>query len=206
MKIALTFDDGPSSATTRILNTLQQNEGRVTFFVMGSKVEEQKGKIFRAAQMGCEVLCHAWDHQRLTNMHKNVVKKQLYSTVEAIATVTGTAAPLFRPPYGEYDEKLGKITKKLGLSMINWSLDTRDWDHKDSEIVYSTIMNKAKDGDVVLCHDVYDSTAEAMSRVIPELISRGFELVPVTELIRERFGELIPGKMYYDPDYGPEPL
>lgn len=198
MKIALSFDDGPSEHTTRILNTLQLHEGRVSFFVMGSKVEENKGKIFRALQMGCEILCHAWDHKHFIELPKREIKKHLVSTREAIAAVTGSVSPCFRPPYGEYDEKVAKVARKLGFSMVNWSLDTQDWDHKDAELTYNSIMSEAKDGDLVLCHDVYESTAEAMSRVIPELIAKGFELVTVTELIREKYGELVPGEMYFD--------
>lgn len=198
MKIALSFDDGPSEHTTRILNTLQLNEGRLSFFVMGSKVEEHKGKIFRASQMDCEIICHAWEHKHFVELSAKEVKKQLLKTKAAIEGITGSVPPYFRPPYGEYNEKVAKVARKLGFSMVNWSLDTADWDHKDAERVYTTIMNEAKDGDLVLCHDVYGSTAEAMSRVIPELIARGFELVTVSEILREKYGQLVPGEMYFD--------
>ena len=196
MKIALTFDDGPSDQTTRILNTLQQNEGRLTFFVLGNKVEEHKGKIYRASQMGCEIICHSWDHTHFATLSRWGVKKQLYNTVEAIAKVTGNVSLLFRPPYGEYDEKTARVARKLGLSMVNWTIDPKDWECRDEDTVYSVIMNEAKNGSIVLCHDVYESTAKAMSRVIPDLIARGFELVTVSEILREKFNELVPGKMY----------
>jgi len=196
MKIALTFDDGPSIYTTKILNTLQQNEGRLTFFVMGSLVEEHKGKIYRASQMGCEIICHTWDHPDYTKISKRAIKKQLYNTIAAIAKVTGSVTPMFRPTYGYYDEKVEKVARKLGLSMVNWSVDPRDWECLDADSVYSIIMNEAKDGDIILCHDVYDSTAIAMSRVIPDLIARGYELVTVSELLLSKYGELEPGKLY----------
>lgn len=198
MKIALTFDDGPGNCTTRILNILQRNEGHLSFFVMGGGVEEHKGKIYRMSQMGCDVLCHAWNHTDFTTLKKRAIKRQLLSTFEAIAGITGNVFPIFRPPYGYYDENVEKVARKLGLSMICWSLDSRDWECKDADTIYSNIMENAKDGDVVLCHDVYDSTVEAMSRVIPELIGRGFELVTVSQLLREKYGEFEPGRMYYD--------
>jgi len=198
MKIALTFDDGPSIYTTRILNTLQHNEGRLSFFVMGSSVEEHKGKIMRAAYMGCEIICHAWDHQDYTKLSKRAIKKQLYNTIAAIATVTGSASLIFRPPYGVYNEKVVKVAQKLGLAMVNWSVDPKDWENFDADAIYSIIMNEVKEGDIILCHDVYDSTAKAMTRVIPDLIAQGYELVTVSELLQSKFGELEPGKMYYE--------
>lgn len=198
MKIALTFDDGPSEHTTRILNSLQLNGGRVSFFVMGNRVEEYRSKIFRATQMGSEVICHAWTHEHLIELPKKDIRRQIFNTKKAIAAVTGTVIPLFRPPYGEYDEKVEKVAKRFGLSMVCWSLDSKDYESRDADKIYTTIMNQAQDGDIVLCHDIYDTTAEAMSRVIPDLEARGFELVTVTELLRAKFGTLEPGKMYYE--------
>jgi len=196
MKIALTFDDGPSIYTTRILNTLQQNEGHLSFFVMGSLVEEHKGKIYRASQMGCEIICHAWDHNDYTTLSKRAIKKQLFNTISAIAAVTGKVSEVFRPPYGNYNENVEKVARKLGLSIINWSVDSRDWENRDADMIYSTIMNEVKDGDIILCHDVYDSTAKAMSRLIPDLIAQGYELVTVSELLLSKYGDLEPGLLY----------
>jgi len=196
MKIALTFDDGPSIYTTKILNILQQNEGRLSFFVMGNLVEEHKGKIIRAAHMGCEIICHSWDHSDYTKLSKRAIKKQLYNTVAAIASVTGKVSPMFRPPYGYYNENVEKVARKLGLSMVNWSVDPRDWECLDADAVYSVIMNEIKEGDIILCHDVYDSTAKAMSRVIPDLIAQGYELVTVSELLLSKYSELEYGRMY----------
>ncbi|MCL2078812.1 MAG: polysaccharide deacetylase family protein [Oscillospiraceae bacterium] len=198
MKIAITFDDGPSVHTTCILNTLQQNEGVVSFFVMGSKIEEHKGKIYRASQMGCEIICHTWEHVDFTKLSKRVIKKHLVNTISAIAKITGDVTHIFRPPYGNFDEKVEKVARKLGLSMVNWSVDPKDWECKDEDMVYSIIMNEVKEGDIILCHDIYDSTAKAMSRVIPDLIAQGYELVTVSELLREKYGELEPGRMYWD--------
>jgi len=164
---------------------------------MGNLIEEHKGKIYRASQMGCEIICHAWEHNDFTKLSKRAIKKQLYNTIAAIASVTGNVSEIFRPPYGYYDEKVEKVAKKLGLSMVNWSVDTNDWDCHDADKIYSIIMNEAKDGDIVLCHDVYDATAKAMSRVIPDLIAQGYELVTVSELLLEKYGELEPGVMYY---------
>jgi len=194
--VAITFDDGPSEYTTRILNTLQQHGGRVSFFVLGSKVEEKKSKISRALHMGCEIICHGWDHKDMTTLSSRAIKKQLINTITAIAKVTGTVSLMFRPPYGRINKKVEKISEKLGLAIVNWSLDPNDWKTQDAGAVYTEIINNIKDGDIILCHDIYKSTAEAMSRVIPELIYQGYQLVTVSELLHTKYGEIEPGKLY----------
>jgi len=194
--VALTFDDGPSIYTSRILDTLQKHGGRVSFFVTGNLVEEHKNKILRALHMDCEIICHAWDHPDLTKLSKRAITKQLFNTIAAIAKVTGKVSLMFRPPYGYINKNVEKVAKKLGLAIINWSVDPRDWESQDADAVYTHIAHNIKDGDIILCHDVYDSTAEAMSRLIPYLIDSGYQLVTVSELLLQKYGEIEPGRLY----------
>jgi len=194
--VALTFDDGPSEYTSKILNTLQQYSGSVSFFVLGSKIAENKSKILRAMHMENEIICHSWDHPDLTKLSSKEIKKQLFDTIAEIAKVTGTVSLMFRPPYGYINKKVEKTAQKLGLAIINWSVDPNDWKFQDADYVYSTIMNESKDGDIVLCHDTYDTTAEAICRVIPELTKQGYQLVTVSELLIYKYGFIEPGKLY----------
>jgi len=195
--VALTFDDGPSIFTTHILNTLQQYEGRVTFFVEGNKIAGNETKIARAHNMRNEIICHSWDHLDMTKLSGRAIKKQLIDTITAIARITQTASLMFRPPYGYINKKVEKIAQKLGLAIILWSVDPRDWESPNAEAVYNHIMTEVKDGDIILCHDVHKSTAEAMTRVIPELLEKGYQLVTVSELLLHKNGSIEPGKIYY---------
>ena len=194
--VALTFDDGPSIHTSRILDTLHKYEGRASFFVNGNKVEEHKGKILRASHMGCEIISHAWDHTNLTTLSSRAIKKQLFDSIAAITKVTGKVSLMFRPPYGSINKKVEKVSQKLGLAIVNWSLDPQDWNTKDADAIYSHIESNVNNGDIILCHDVYDSTAEAMSRLIPELIEKECQLVTVTELLLYKYGKIEPGRLY----------
>jgi len=194
--VALTFDDGPSVVTSHILNLLQTHGGRVSFFVMGKHVQAHRTKILRAWGMWCDILCHSWEHDDHTKISKRAVSKQIVDTCDAIASVTGDFLPLYRPPYGHADKRLSKLTEKLGLSMVNWSLDPMDWDSMNAGAVSSFILDNVVDGDIVLCHDIYESTGEAMSIVIPSLISRGFQLITVSELLYRRYGTLEYGVLY----------
>ena len=194
--VALTFDDGPSECTTKILNTLQQYEGRVSFFVLGKEAAENESKINRALNMGCEIICHSWDHPDFTKISSGKIKKQIINTIIEIAKITNGASLMFRPPYGYINKKVEKVALKLGLAIILWSLDPRDWESRDAEAVYNHIMKNIKDGDIVLCHDVHDSTAQAMNRLIPELTEQGYQLVTVSELLIHKYGEIEPGRIY----------
>ena len=194
--VALTFDDGPSEYTSRILDTLHQYDGRATFFVSGNRVAENEGKILRAAHMGCEIISHAWDHRDLTKLSARAIKKQLFDSIAAIAKITGRVSLMFRPPYGYIDKKVEKVALKLGLAIVNWSLDPKDWDNQDADTIYNYIADNIQNGDIILCHDVYDSTAEAMSRLIPKLIEMECQLVTVSELLLHNHGKIEPGKLY----------
>jgi len=196
--VALTFDDGPSEFTTQILDTLHRYGGRVSFFVTGNKVNEHKGKILRATAMDCEIICHSWDHTDMTKLSSRKIKKQIYETIAAIATITGKVSLMFRPPYGNLNEKVEKVARKLGIAIVNWSVDPKDWETQNAEETYTYIIENMKSGDIVLCHDVYEATAVAMSRLIPRLLAEGWQLVTVSELLHHKHGELEPGKLYTD--------
>ena len=196
--VAITFDDGPSEYTTKILDTLQQHGGKVSFFVMGSKVAIQKSKIHRASLMDCEIICHAWDHPDMTTLSKRAIKKQIINTITAIAKITGKASYIFRPPYGNTNDKINKIAAKLGLATVLWTLSTQDWDRENitADAIYNQIMSNVKDGDIILCHDTGESTSTAMNRVIPDLQFMNFQLVTVSELLQTKYGIPEPGKIY----------
>ena len=194
--VALTFDDGPSKYTTHILNLLEQYEGRVTFFVEGSKIAGNETKITRAHNMRNEIICHSWNHLDMTKLSGRAIKKQLIDTITAIARITQGASLMFRPPYGYLNKKVEKIAQKLGLAIILWSVDPRDWESKNAKSVYDHIMKNVKDGDIILCHDVHKSTAIAMTRLIPVLIEQGYQLVTVSELLHHKYGEIEPGRVY----------
>ena len=194
--VALTFDDGPSEYTSRILDTLQKHGGRVSFFVDGIRIAENKSKVIRAHLMDCEVLCHAWDHPDLTTLSADEIKKQITDTMDAIETVINNVTNIFRPPYGYINKTVIKVAEELGLALVNWSVDPNDWDTDDVDKILDYIMSNVTDGDIVLCHDLYDSTAKAMSILIPELIAQGYQLVTVSELLQYKYGDLEPGVLY----------
>jgi len=181
--VALTFDDGPSKYTSKILDLLEKYGGRVTFCVIGNLVDARKDTVKRASDLRCEIIGHSWDHRNLSKLTSNEIKKELIDTSAVIESVTGVSPKLYRPPYGAVSNTLKSVSAELGYAIINWSIDPLDWKNRNADMVYNAIMANMGNGAIVLSHDLYGSTADAMERVIPELISKGYQLVTVTELM-----------------------
>ncbi len=195
--LALTFDDGPSAHTQRLLDTFKKYGGKGTFFVLGNTLDNRKETLKRIAAEGHEIGNHSWSHRQFTNITLDEVKDQIMMTRAKIYDITGIDCAIVRPPYGACNDEIRAVGKELGVSFVNWSVDTLDWKTKNAEAVYKEIMNDAADGHIILCHDLHKTTVDAMEKVIPALIEEGYQLVTVTELLTYGGGEITAGKMYY---------
>ncbi len=199
--IALTFDDGPSKITPEILDILEQNDARATFFVLGHKVESKTETLKRIQEMGCEIGNHSWDHPSFKKLNYEKISKQISSTNEKVKNVTDLKPTLMRPPYGAYNDTAIKALKEQGMSIILWSVDTLDWKSRNADAVYNLTMSSVKDGAIILFHDLYPSTKAAVEKIIPELKSQGYQLVTVSELMSfNKEGGLVSGNIYTNQD------
>ena len=195
--IALTFDDGPSAHTQRLLDIFKTYGGKGTFFVLGSTLDSRQEALRQIAKDGHEIGNHSWSHSKLTELSTDAVKKEITDTRNKIYDITGVDCTLVRPPYGAFNDRIQSIGKELGVSFVNWSVDTLDWKTKNANAVYKEIMEYVADGNIILCHDLYKTTVDAMERAIPDLIEKGYQLVTVSELLTCRGGEIIAGNIYY---------
>jgi len=195
--VALTFDDGPSQHTLHILDLLEQYEVRATFFTIGNLLDSRGDIVVRAVNLGCEIIGHSWDHRDLTRLTEDQIKRQILDTNAAVEAITGVETRMFRPPYGAVNDRLKKVSHELGFAIINWSVDPKDWRDRNADTVASAIMRNVHDRAIILSHDLYGTTAQAMERVIPELIAQGYQLVTVSELLSFQYDELEAGKVYF---------
>jgi len=196
--IALSFDDGPGIYTNQFLDLFEQYGIRATFCTIGNLVNTQTDALARAVSMGSEVIGHSWDHKNLAKLSADAVRKQLTDTRDVIQSATGTTVPKFRPPYGAVSDTLKDVSADLGMAIIYWSVDPEDWNTKDSDAVYNAVLQAVKNGSIILSHEIYKSTLNAYTRLIPELLSRGYQIVTVSELLQYKYGDLTPGHVYYD--------
>ncbi len=192
--VALTFDDGPSSMYTPIiLDILKEYNSSATFFVLGTEAEQHPQILQRIIDEGNEIGNHSYSHLNLTLLSDAELAYQIETPQVIIKRETGYTPAILRPTYGFINDEL---IKKIPLPIILWSIDTRDWDVRNADKVYNSVIENVKDGDIILMHDIYPSTAEAVRRIVPELIRQGFQLVTVSEMGNARGVTLQPGNVY----------
>ena len=194
--VALTFDDGPegSDITTRILDTFATYGGHATFFQLGDRASSYPDRIQRMVNEGHEVGNHTYDHSHLGDA---VTREDIVNANDAIEAAGGVRPVSFRSPGGNTTDFIRQICIEENMSLYYWSLDTRDWYTRDAGSVISVIQNNISDGDIVLMHNIYGSTAEAVEQIVPWLQEQGYQLVTVSQLLKAKTGELPePGVQY----------
>ena len=195
--VALTFDDGPSNKNTnRILDVLEKYHSRATFFVIGKRIADRTEVIARAINLGCEIGSHTWGHSDFTKYPKSALVDSLEKTDEAMVSNFGYHMTLFRPPYASINKDIETVSKDMGYTMILWSGSSHDWSIKDVDKIYKNTFHCAADGAIILFHDIYEFTADAIERIVPDLISQGYQLVTISELIAMDETPVAPGERY----------
>ncbi|MBR3819483.1 MAG: polysaccharide deacetylase family protein [Clostridia bacterium] len=210
--IAITFDDGPHKTyTNRILDILEKNGATATFFLVGYNIENNIDTIKRAADLGCEIANHSLSHKNLMKISDTEISKQVKGPNEMVKSLADIDVKLFRAPGGNFDG----VTDKIGMPLIQWSIDTEDWKYKDAahkdrseeqrnadlDRISKRVIEKADKGDIILMHDIYGFTADLCEIIIPALVEKGFRVVSVSEMYDAYGKSLEAGKVYYSVDF-----
>ena len=187
--VALTFDDGPhATVTPRILNCLEANGARATFFMVGNRVPGNASLVQRMAALNCEVANHTYTHANLTKLSPDGIVSTIAQTNQAVANACGVTPKLVRPTGGSYNSMVLQSLGNMGMPAILWSIDTLDWKTRNAQNTINVVLSQVKDGDIILMHDLYSTSADAAEVIIPELTARGYQLVTVSELAQYRGG------------------
>lgn len=195
--VALTFDDGPSGAVTdRLLDGLAQRNAKATFFLCGYRVEQYPQELNRMVEEGHEVGLHSCCHQFMHQMSGEQIREELTNELALLEEYAAVRARLFRPPGGLYSQTLLDAAKELDLRVILWSVDPQDWDRVQTGKVLPRLLAGTADGDVVLLHDLYDSSVDAALTLVDQLQAQGYRFCTVSELARHRGETLLPGMVY----------
>ncbi len=199
--IALTFDDGPGPYTERLLDELNARDIKATFFLLGSQAKKYPELVKRIADDGHELGSHTYSHKDLTALKEKEIKKELEKSAKAISTAAGGQAPtVFRPPGGECDETITKICKEYEYPIILWSVDPKDWKLKDPDEIVKNVFQSGNygvsDGAIILLHDIYETTVDAVVDMIERLMQEGYGFMTVSDLINTYENEYLPGEIY----------
>lgn len=178
--IAFTFDDGPSGEyTIDIVNELLKNKARATFFMVGSKMYTYEKSLLYAYQNKMEIGSHTYNHINLKKAKETLAKEELEKTDILYNEITGSNIKLLRPPYGAYNDK---TLKNYDYAFITWNIDTNDWRYRNSKYIEEHILSHVTDGSVILMHDSYKTTVEAVRNVLPKLYALNYQVVSVSDL------------------------
>lgn len=193
--VALTFDDGPNgTATPKILNTLEKYGVVATFFDLGTCIKNYPKVVKREEELGCEVGSHTYSHQNLNTLSTKQIQKDINKAITIYENTLGHKPALVRPPYGNAN---ATVKKAINYPLINWDIDTLDWKSRNAKSILKEIHKYSDyDGRIILMHGIYDSTAEAVETLVPELINKGYQLVTVSEMAEYKGVTLKPGKVY----------
>lgn len=180
-RIALTYDDGPGCYTEKLLDGLRERDVKASFFLLGTNAESHRDTVERIHEEGHIIGNHTYSHIELNKVDSKEAYSEVTKTNNLIYSVIGEKVEYIRPPFGEWNDSLDK---SIDMTVILWNLDPMDWSMQNADKISEYIIKNAKDGSIILMHDIFETSVEASFIVIDELKKQGFEFVTVEELTK----------------------
>jgi peptidoglycan/xylan/chitin deacetylase (PgdA/CDA1 family) len=177
--VALTFDDGPSSSTLALISILQSKKAVATFFVVGSRVNRYQPALQQMIANNDEIGNHSFSHVSFKKISSQSVANEVNSTQNAVFVITGYRPHIVRPPDGDIPANDPTLAK---YPIILWSIDPDDWKTRNTDTTYSRVMASVQPGSIIIMHDLYPATINAVPRIIDSLQQQGYVLVTISEL------------------------
>ncbi len=194
--VALTLDDGPSGRfTRRLLEGLEQRQVKATFLLCGYRMAQDSKTTRQIFEAGHEIGLHGYSHDNMGKMSEGKARREIQDTLALLPE--GCRPAFLRPPGGNSSPVLRAAAADAGLALLGWSVDPRDWAVKDARAVQAAVVTGVKDGDVILLHDMSDSSVDAALGIVDSLLSQGFRFVTVSELAEIRGIAPQPGEFYH---------
>lgn len=194
--VALTFDDGPHKTNTlELIDIFDEYDQAATFYLVGNRIPGSEHLIVELANHGHEVASHSYSHPRLTELSGDSLHYQLTRVSELVSELSDGAIQVktLRPPYGKSSQR---IKAESPYPFILWNVDSLDWKTRNTEAILEEIRKEVSDGDVILMHELYKTSVEAVRILVPELIEQGYQLVTVEEMFTAKGIELKAGSTY----------
>lgn len=191
--VVFTFDDGINYNTKRILEVLDHYQVHASFFIVGNTVNNYNKTLMDIYNSGNDIGNHSYSHKELTRISRARVIDEIEKTNSVIFNVIGEYPKYLRPSYGSVNNF---VKNNSGMPIVIWNLDTKDWKHHNSNYIVNKIINNVDDGDIILMHDIYSATYNAVKKVIPLLYEKGYNIVSITELANIRGTNLENGHVY----------
>ena len=183
-QVAISFDAAwGADKTEDIMGVLKEYNANATFFLVGFWTDDYTDMVKKIDEEGFEIGTHSNTHPDMVKLSEETIREELTSSMEKITAITGKEVTLFRPPYGSYNNTLLNVCSSLGLKAIQWDVDSLDWKGLSAGDICKRVMNKAKNGSIILMHNNADNVVEATHLTLDWLIKAGYEVTSVGQLV-----------------------
>ena len=182
--LAISFDAAWGNEDTQnLIDILDKYQVHATFFVVGDWVDRYPESVKALSDAGHEVMSHSSHHAHFSQLSSEEIKNDLAACNDKISAITGVSPVLFRCPYGEYDDHVIQAVDDVGMTAIQWDVDSLDWKGIGADEIRSRVLKNVKPGSIVLFHNAAEHTPEALPGILESLLNEGYTIVPVSELL-----------------------
>lgn len=181
--IALTFDDGPSKYTLDLLDVLKSKNAKATFFLIGDNIKRYKDILPVIHENGNEIGIHSYVHKLFTKINDEEIHEQIELTRSEILEITNCPINLIRVPYGSLSDRVLSVIENENLTSILWDIDSLDWKFRNKDKIYNYVIKKIKGNQIILMHDTYKTSIDAVEKLIETLSAKGYIFITVSELL-----------------------
>lgn len=177
--IAITFDDGPGNYTSSLIDILNNNKVKATFFMLGKNIANYQDVVKKASDSKMEIAYHSYAHKSFKRQKIEEITSELEESNTILKNITGEGFKYIRPPYGAINQE---IKDAINYPFILWNVDTMDWRYKDIEYLYNYTLENIKDGSIILFHDIHKTSVETIEKLLPELYVEGYQVVTISQM------------------------
>lgn len=182
--VALSFDAAWGNEDTQILiDTLNKYKINTTFFVVGDWVDKYPESVKALFDAGNEVMNHSLNHAHFSKLSSEEIIADITACNEKIAAVTGVTPTLFRCPYGEYDDNVINTINNMGMTAVQWNIDSLDWKGLSASEIQNRVLKNIEPGSIILFHNAAENTPEALPGIIESLLADGYKIVPISQIL-----------------------
>lgn len=185
-KVSISFDAAwGNEDTAQLLSILESHNVKTTFFMTGGWVESYPDDVKAIAAAGHDLGNHSENHKQMSQLSSSECKEEIQKVHDKVKELTGKDMILFRPPYGDYNDTLVETANSMGYHVIQWDVDSLDWKDYGADAIVSRVLEHKHlgNGSIILMHNGAKYTKDALDQVITGLQEKGYEIVPISELI-----------------------
>lgn len=183
-QVAISFDAAwGADKTDGILEILKEYNVSATFFLVGFWVDEYEEEVKKISDAGIEIGTHSESHPDMAKLDAETIKTELTTSIEKIEKITNKKVELFRAPFGSYNNTLLEQAENMGLITIQWDVDTLDWKGLSAQDMCSRVLDKVKNGSIILMHNNSDNILDGLRMILDRLTMQGYEITSVGELV-----------------------